>query len=94
MVSDGSYTAVLDRIEDDVATLLLEVDGEDAHQLDVDPEALPEAARQPNSVLTVEVSDGDLVEATYEPDATEERRDAAQSRFDRLSERPPGDEDT
>lgn len=94
MVSDGSYTAVLDRIEDDIATLLLEVDGEDAHQLDVDPGALPEAARQPNSVLTVEVSDGDLVEATYEPDATEERRDAAQSRFDRLSERPPGDDDT
>lgn len=93
MIPDGTYTAVVDRIEDDLATLLLEADGEDAYQLDVDPCVLPADARQADAVLTVEVSGGELLDAVYQPEETETRQESARSRFDRLSERAPRDED-
>jgi hypothetical protein len=44
-------------------------------------------------VLTVEISDGELVDAVFDPEATAARHDSAQRRFDRLSERPPSDDD-
>jgi hypothetical protein len=96
MIPDGTYTAVVDRIEDDLATLLLEEDGTDAYQLDVDPEILPTEAQQPNAILTVEISDGELATTTYEPEETETRQESAQSRFDRLAERQsqPTDEES
>ncbi|WP_254840157.1 DUF3006 domain-containing protein [Natronomonas marina] len=94
MIPDGTYTAVLDRIEDGVATLLLEEDGEDAHQLDVDPSVLPADARHSDAVLTVEIDDGELVATSYEPEETDERQESAQSRFDRLSERAPRDDES
>jgi len=93
MTPDGTYTAVVDRIEDGLATLILEADGEDAAQLDVDPSVLPAAARHSDAVLTIEVQGGDLTAATYERAETEEREAAAQSRFDRLSERAPRDDE-
>jgi len=93
MIPDGAYTAVVDRIEDDVATLLLEDDGTDAYQLDIDPEMLSAEARHPDAVLTVEISDGELVAMTYESEATEARQETAQDRFDRLADRPPQADD-
>jgi len=93
MLPDGTYTAVVDRIEDGVATLLLEEDGVDAYQLDTDPEDLPAAARQPDAVLTVELSNGALIGTTYESETTASRKESAQSRFDRLAERPPQADD-
>ncbi|MFT4947553.1 MAG: putative AlkP superfamily phosphohydrolase/phosphomutase [Natronomonas sp.] len=93
MIPDGRYTAVVDRIEDGLATILLEEDGEDAYELVVDPDELPEEARQDDAVLTVNVDDEDLITATYEAEETKERREAAQSRFDRLSKRPPKDDE-
>lgn len=93
MIPDGRYTAVVDRIEDGLATLLVEEDGEDAYELAVDPETLPSDGRHSDAVLAVEISDETLVEATYQPDETEARKEAAQDRFDRLSKRPPRDED-
>ncbi|MFC6722353.1 MULTISPECIES: DUF3006 domain-containing protein [Halobacteriales] len=93
MIPDGAYTAVVDRIEDGLAAVLLEEDGADAYELLVDPAALPEDGQHADAVLTVEVQDGELHGATYNASKTEERRESAQSRFDRLSERPPSDED-
>jgi hypothetical protein len=93
MIPDGRYTAVVDRVEDGHATLLLEEDGEDAHDLVVYPEALPSDGRHSDAILTVEITDDELAEAKYRPDETEERKEAAQSRFDRLSERPPSDDE-
>ena len=91
MIPDGSYTAVVDRIEDGYAAILLEVDGEDAHELVVDVSELPANGRHADAVLAVEIVDGKLVEERYKPDETEKRRDASRERFDRLSERPPKD---
>jgi hypothetical protein len=93
MIPNGRYTAVVDRIEDGLAALLLEEDGTDAYELLVEPAKLPEDGRHANAVLTVEVQDEELVEASYQPNETESRRESAQNRFDRLSERPPSDED-
>ncbi|MCY4729807.1 DUF3006 domain-containing protein [Natronomonas gomsonensis] len=92
MISDGRYVAVVDRIEDGVAAVIPEVDGV-GEELLVDPEALPERARHADAVLDVVVADGELSEATYDAEETERRKETAQSRFDKLSKRPPKDEE-
>lgn len=92
MIPDGTYTAVVDRIEDGLATLELADDG-DRYELVVDPEELPDPACHADAVLHVAVDDGDLVDATYDDAETEARRERSQSRFDRLSRRPSRDGD-
>lgn len=96
---EGTYTAVLDRFEatadgEERAVLLLEADGEVVDDLVVAPEQLPAEGRHRDAVFELSVTD-DGVRAAYRPDETETRREAAQSRFDRLSRRPPerGDEE-
>ncbi|WP_276258968.1 DUF3006 domain-containing protein [Haloglomus litoreum] len=92
MIPDGTYTAVLDRFEDDLA--VLEVAGEDErYELAVDQHDLPQPAQHADAVLEIEVADGALVDADYKPAESEQRIDDAQDRFDRLSKRPPSDDD-
>jgi hypothetical protein len=93
VIPDGHYTAVVDRIEDGLAAVLFEEDGTDAYELVVEPTALPENGQHADAVLSVEIQDGELVEATYEASDKVEYRESAQRRFDRLSERPPADDD-
>ncbi|MGZ0746110.1 DUF3006 domain-containing protein [Haloparvum sp. AD34] len=90
MVPDGTYTAVLDRFEGDLAVLVLERDGEDVAEIAVDRERLPAPGRQQDAVYELVVDDGDVTDLDYDPDATSERTERVQDRFDRLSERPPG----
>lgn len=92
MIPDGTYTATVDRFEDDLAVLLIEEDNQDIDQLVVDRSELPWRAREQNAVLTVTVLDGEYEGGTYEPEETKERTEDAQSRFDRLSRRPPNDD--
>lgn len=105
MIPDGTYTAVVDRIEDGVATLELtsvadgDEDDDDGDQderygLDVRATELPDAARRANALLTIELLEEELVAVEFDPQATAERETQAQSRFDRLSSRPPRDEDS
>ncbi|MCO8266285.1 DUF3006 domain-containing protein [Haloferax prahovense] len=94
MIPDGTYTATVDRFEDDHAVLLVEADGRDIDQLVVDRDELPWRARTQNAVLTITVADGAYDGGQYEPDETEARTEAAQSRFDRLSRRPPAASDS
>ncbi|EMA01611.1 DUF3006 domain-containing protein [Haloferax denitrificans] len=89
MIPDGTYTATVDRFEDDRAVLLVEADGRDIDQLVVDRDELPWRARSQNAVLTISVAEGEYDGGRYEPDETDARTNAAQSRFDRLSRRPP-----
>ena len=93
MTADGTYTAVVDRFEGDLAVLLLEAGGETVAERVLDRERLPEAARHVDAILTVELDNGDVEDVSYEPAATEERAEDAQRRFDRLSRRPPRDDD-
>ena len=101
MVDDGDYTAVLDRFEHhdtaeetteeatELAVLLLERDSDLVDQLVVETTALPKDARHQDAVLEVRVESEELLNVVYEAEATERRAERAQSRFDRLSQRPP-----
>jgi len=91
-LEDGTYTAVVDSIEDGLATVFFERDGEEVGNRVLDATDLPESGRHADAILSVTVDDGDVEEWTYDEERTENRREAAQSRFDCLSRRPPKDD--
>ncbi|QAU14084.1 DUF3006 domain-containing protein [Halorubrum sp. BOL3-1] len=91
---DGEYTAVVDAIEDGIARVFFEQDGRDVGDSLFDPSQLPPDGRQADAILMVVVQDGDLVDVTVDTEATQQRRESAQDRFDRLSSRPPSDDDS
>ncbi|WP_254767496.1 DUF3006 family protein [Salinilacihabitans rarus] len=86
--ADGPVTAVLDRIVDgETAVLLLEAEGRVVDERTLPAADLPADGRREGAVFEVVVEDGEVVEATYLPETTRERRESARDRFDRLSER-------
>ena len=88
MIPDGEYTAVVDRLEETLA--VLEVNAEDdLQELIVEEESLPADGRHSDAILHITVRDGDVVEATYDAEETNEQGERSQNRFDRLSKRPP-----
>jgi hypothetical protein len=93
MTLDGEFRAVLDRFEDDLAVLEVETD-DDLRELVVPVAELPERARRVDAVIDVTVSDGELVAASPDRRATRRRKRSAQDRFDRLSRRPPRDDES
>ena len=93
-VDDGRYTAVVDAVEDDSVRVFIEQNGEEIGNIVVDASALPPDCRQADAVLTVAIVDGEFAEVTHDPDGTTARKQDAQDRFDRLSSRPPENEDT
>ena len=88
MPTDGNYTGVIDRFEDDLAVVLLERDGNTVDDIAIPQAELPVDARHQDAVLRVSVADGEIQQVTYEAEATDERTERAQSRFDQLSQRP------
>lgn len=91
---DGTYTAVIDSIEDGYATVFFERDGDEVGNAIIAAGQFPEDAQHVDAVLTVTLSEGEIEEATYESEKTTERSSAAQDRFDRLSKRPLSDDDS
>lgn len=95
-LADGRYTAVLDRFEerdprrggDEVAVLLLESGEEVVGERAVPTWRLPEDARHSDAVLEVTLQNGFVISLEYDFGETERRVGEAQSRFDRLAERP------
>jgi len=84
---DGTYTAVVDRIVDgETAVILVEKDGEVVEEYNLAVEELPTEADE-GGVLEVRIEHGELVRMDYLPDETAARRQSAQDKFDRLSER-------
>lgn len=92
MVSDGTYAATVDRIEEGRAVVLVERDGEVVDEFLVDADRLPADAGE-GTVLEIELRSGELRDLRADPDTTEERRRRLRDRFDRLSERPPDGDD-
>jgi len=92
-VTDGEYTAVVDSIEDGLATIFFERDGTEVDHAVIDATELPDDARHADAILSVTLAGGELTETDYAPERTETRQDAAQDRFDRLSSRPPTEDD-
>lgn len=82
-----TYTAVVDRIVEGTAVLLLEADGETVDQRDLPAEDLPDEGRHEGAVFEATAEDGTIVDLEYRPETEADRREAAQDRFDRLSKR-------
>ncbi|MFD1588118.1 DUF3006 family protein [Halorientalis brevis] len=92
-ITDGTYTAVVDRFEEDLAVVLVEGEEELVGELVVETESLPADGQHVDAVLTVVVEDGELDDVAYDEAETTERAEDAQSRFDQLSERPSSNEE-
>ena len=86
-LTDGTYTVVVDAIEDSRARLFIEQDGEDVGDAVVPASQLPEDGRHADAILRVTIAGGELVELRYLPDETTARASAAQRRFEVLSDR-------
>ncbi|WP_311171790.1 DUF3006 domain-containing protein [Halobellus ordinarius] len=93
-LDDGQYTAVVDTIEDGLATIFFEQDGDEVGDAIIDANTLPADARHADAILTVEIAAAEINQMDYEPERTETRKQSAQDRFDRLSSRPPRDDDS
>jgi len=92
-LTDGEYTAVVDSIEDCLATVFIEQDGQDIGDAVLEATALPEKGRHADAILSVTVENDDIVRLVYDPEETETRREAAQDRFDSLSSRAPSEDE-
>jgi hypothetical protein len=90
---DGTYTAVVDAIEDGLATVFFEQDDVEKGNAVVEAEILPESGQHADAILAVTIEDGTIQTATYQPEQTVDRATTAQDRFDSLSERPPSRDD-
>lgn len=93
MIADGTYTAVLDRFEGDLAVLIVEADGEALDDIVVDRGQLPPDGRESDTVFEIEIVEGELVAVDIDAEATATREQRAQDRFDRLARRPPSRDD-
>jgi hypothetical protein len=100
---DGTYVAVLDRFEEvktavegyeEMAILLVEDGDGIVDERLIDRAELPSDGRHQDAVFEVRFEEDELVELVYDSKMTEERSQAAQDRFDRLSKRLPRDNDT
>ena len=84
---DGTFTAVFDRIVDgESAVVLIEDDGGVIEEYNLSVEDLPTEADE-GGVFEVRIDQGEFVQMEYLQDETVARRQSAQDRFDRLSER-------
>jgi len=92
-IPDGTYTAVVDSIEDGFATVFFEYDGEEIGDAVFDVTKLPDVGRHADAIFSITVESEDIIEWEYRERKTEQRKEAAQNRFDRLSERPSSDEE-
>lgn len=86
MTLDGTYLAALDRITEDIATFLVEVDGDVADERHVPAEELPGGVSA-GDLCRLTFEDGTLVGIEPSPEATEARRRRIESRFEDLSRR-------
>ncbi|QLH77244.1 DUF3006 domain-containing protein [Halosimplex rubrum] len=93
-LDDGTYTAVVDSVEDGFATVFFERDGDEVGNAVVESSDLPESARHADAILSVDIEGGTVASYDYDPERTESRNEAAQNRFDQLSSRPPSAEDS
>lgn len=87
------YRGVLDRFEDDLAVVLLERDGVTVGDIALPREQLPEEGRDQDAIFRVEMEGETVRTLSYRPEETREQAEQAQSRFDRLSQRPPGSDE-
>jgi alkaline phosphatase D len=89
--SDASFVALTGDMHSALAGYV-ERDGEPVGQVDLPVEAVPTAGRSVDSVFSLVRTD-ERFELTYRADETTARAESAQTRFDRLAQRPPADDE-
>ncbi|MFC7188181.1 DUF3006 domain-containing protein [Halorubrum yunnanense] len=94
-MTTSQYIGVLDRFEDDLAVILLEQDGDVVDEQGIDRDDLPAGGDHVDAVFQITRDDsGAILELEYDAETTRTRKERAQSRFDRLAERPPTDDES
>ncbi len=94
-MSTHTFTGVIDRFEDGLAVILLEAGDGVVDEVVLDRAELPADAAHSDAVLEVTLTnDGDVTALAYDATETVDRKEQAQSRFDRLAERPPDDDES
>ncbi|WP_135851120.1 DUF3006 domain-containing protein [Halorussus salinus] len=78
----------------ELAVLLLESGESVVAERAIPAWRLPADARRQDAVLELSVKNGFVVSMTHDSEETERRTDSAQSRFDRLAERPGEDDES
>lgn len=91
MLEEKTYTATIDRIEEGIAVILVEDDGEVIEERRIrDLDRIPDDGLHAGAVVRITVEDGEISTIEYDGKAEQTRRKRIQKRFDKLSERPPG----
>ncbi|HMB49137.1 MAG TPA: DUF3006 domain-containing protein [Natronoarchaeum rubrum] len=85
-LGDAELTGVVDRIEGELAVVLLERAEETIAQRLVQLDRLPASAREDGAVLSVRLSDGEIDGLRHDAAATRRRRVAARERLNDLAE--------
>lgn len=94
-MTTSQYIGVLDQFEDDLAVILLEQDGDVVDEQGIDRDDLPAGGDHVDAVFQITRDDsGAILELEYDAETTRTRKERAQSRFDRLAERPPTDDES
>ena len=69
-------------------------DGEEVGNAVLETSRLPSDGQHADAILSMTLCGGRIESASYKPKQTADRKAAAQDRFDRLSKRPPSDEES
>lgn len=98
MLEDGTYRAVLDRVEaggdEELAVFIIERDGEAVDDAVVPLEVLPEEERDPDTVFNLVLEEGEVISMEPQRVETEQRTESIEDRFSRLSRRLSDSDDT
>ena len=93
MSEPETYIAVLDRFEGEQAILVIEREGTDVEDRILTIDRLPEDGQHVDAVFQITIDGDEIVAVEYNSEMTENRAESAQRRFDRLSKRPPREDD-
>jgi Protein of unknown function (DUF3006). len=85
---DGTFTAVVDRFEEDLAVLVIEDDDETVGEYVTSAGNLPEDGQKVDAVLTATFEEGEIINVSFDENETEQRDTNMKNRLDRLSQRP------
>ncbi|WP_224450494.1 DUF3006 domain-containing protein [Haloprofundus salilacus] len=91
-MSEQTYTLVLDRFEEDDAVLLVEQDGDLVDEIVLPKTMLPADGQHQDAIFSVRHMSETVTELQYDPEQTQERKESAQDRFNRLSQRLPSED--
>lgn len=83
--TNGTYTAVVDRVIGEQAVCLVEEDGAVVDEVHISVATLPVDGDHEGIVIRIEFTESEVNQVAYDQETTEQRQQSTQERFDRLS---------